>query len=197
MTEPAGMSHPRPPPGAPKGEWRRWARARRAALDTKPLSVAVADHLRKWLAEASVGSVLFYLPLPGEIDLRSLPGRLPQLRFLVTRVPERGPLTVHPLASARERHPFGFDQPVADAAEVATGEVDAALVPGLAFDRRGVRLGFGKGYFDELLARLPAAAARIGVLAQALLVDELPAAAHDVRMSHLATEAGVEVVGEG
>ncbi len=193
----AGTSDARPPPGAAKEDWRRWARARRAALDTVPLSVAVADHLRKWLAETSVASVLFYLPLPGEIDLRSLPGRLPQLRFLVTRTPERGPLTVHPLASPQERHPFGFDQPVAGAAEVAAGEVDAALVPGLAFDRRGVRLGFGKGYFDELLARLPAATARVGVLAQALLVDELPAGARDVPMSHLATEVGVQVVGEG
>jgi 5-formyltetrahydrofolate cyclo-ligase len=64
-------------------------------------------------------------------------------------------------------------------------------VPGLAFDRRGHRVGHGLGYYDRLLARLPPDALRIGVVPAALVVTALPADDHDIAMTLLATEHGV------
>ncbi len=58
-------------------------------------------------------------------------------------------------------------------------EVDFALVPGVAFDRRGHRLGHGHGYFDRLLSRLPRAAVTVGLGFRFQLLDRLPTAAHD------------------
>jgi 5-formyltetrahydrofolate cyclo-ligase len=62
---------------------------------------------------------------------------------------------------------------------VALREVDLVFVPGLAFDRRGHRLGHGLGYFDRLLARLPKAVPTVGLAYRFQLLNRLPVAAHD------------------
>ena len=129
--------------------------------------------------------------MAGEIDLDPL---LDEFRCTVTRTWPHGRLTVHRADVRMERHRWGYVQPVADAPELPLDEIGAVLVPGVLFDRRGGRLGHGAGYYDRLLPRLPADAILIGVSAEGRLVDELPTDAHDVRMTHLATETGVRVV---
>lgn len=64
------------------------------------------------------------------------------------------------------------------------------LVPGVAFDRAGGRLGMGRGYYDRLLVDL-AGVPTIGVTCEALLVEEVPREAHDVRLDAVATEAAL------
>ena len=101
-------------------------------------------------------------------------------------------LSVHRLERASlERHRYGFLQPPATAPEVDPATVDLVLVPGLAFDVAGGRLGYGLGYYDRLLPRLDPAAPRVGVALRALVVPALPADPRDVAMTHLATESGV------
>ena len=58
-------------------------------------------------------------------------------------------------------------------------EVDLVLVPGLAFDRRGHRLGHGYGYFDRFLARLPKRTKTVGLAFRFQLLDRLPTTLHD------------------
>jgi 5-formyltetrahydrofolate cyclo-ligase len=65
--------------------------------------------------------------------------------------------------------------------------IGLAVVPGLAFDRRGNRLGLGGGYYDRFMARVRAPKA--GLIYGALLLDALPAEAHDVSMDFVITEA--------
>lgn len=146
-----------------------------------------------WGRLPAAQTVLTYLAMPDEIDLGGLEPLLGNA-LVVTRTPSSGPLSLHPLSSHLEVHRFGFRQPVEGASPVAVDSVDVALVPGLAFDRRGIRLGRGKAYFDELLSRLRPDALRVGVAPSALVVERLPADSHDVRMTHLATEQGLSVV---
>ncbi len=70
-------------------------------------------------------------------------------------------------------------------------DVDLVLVPGVAFTRTLGRLGQGGGYYDRLLARLPAHAKRIGVAFDIQLADSLPIEAHDISMHALVTETAV------
>ena len=65
------------------------------------------------------------------------------------------------------------------------------LVPGIAFDRRGARVGFGKGYYDRFLCRLPATTRVCGLAFSLQIVDHVPDMPHDVRMQSLVTEQGV------
>ena len=58
-------------------------------------------------------------------------------------------------------------------------DVDLVLVPGVAFDRRGHRLGHGLGYFDRFLSRLPKTIPTVGLAYRCQLLDRLPVASHD------------------
>ncbi len=171
-----------------KDEWRRRAKAARARvrIDADEHRVGLASHL------ASVeGWVVVYLALGDELDLAPIFDRCDRGRLALTRTPEVGTdLTVHPLDGPTEPHRYGFDQPLADAPMVADADIAAVLVPGLAFDREGRRLGRGAGYYDRFLARLAPSVQRIGITG-GYIVAQLPVDAHDVTMTHLSGAFGV------
>lgn len=70
-------------------------------------------------------------------------------------------------------------------------KTDICLVPGIAFDRRGYRLGYGKGYYDRFLAARKIHA--VGLCREEFFLPQLPAGSHDRRVGFVATEAGVTV----
>jgi 5-formyltetrahydrofolate cyclo-ligase len=147
--------------------------------------------LARFIGTLDDGWIVLFDPLPGEPDLGPLVDLLPDRLFALTRTPPTGRmLTAHSARGPLERHPYGFCQPMADAPQIAIDEVVAVCVPGLAFDRRGGRLGFGAGYYDRFLATVPPEALRIGV-SDGFIVERIPTDEHDVTMTHLATEIGV------
>ena len=84
---------------------------------------------------------------------------------------------------------FGVPEPVPTARRpVPARELDLVFVPGLAFDRRGHRLGHGHGYFDRFLAHLPEATPTVGLAFRFQLLDRLPADSHD-RAVHMVLTA--------
>lgn len=192
---PAEGAPPRPPAGAPKAQWRAWARRVRSTVDWPAVGAELQGHLAELLGARPPGVVLLYLALPHEADVEPLARHpsLARLRFAVPRAEAAGTLTLHPLAARRERHALGFSQPVAGSPTVGDGEIVAVLVPGLAFDRSGARLGHGGGYYDRLLDRLGPTALRVGVTADALALrpGSLPLEGHDQRVEVLATETGL------
>ena len=76
---------------------------------------------------------------------------------------------------------------------MAAGQVDLFLVPGLAFDRRGRRLGHGKGYYDRLLVRAAAGVPKIALAFGWQLVDEVPTGRTDITMDVVVTEHEVHI----
>lgn len=136
-----------------------------------------------------------FWPMGAEIDirplLRALEARGHALALPVT--PRRGmPLLFRrwrwgePLG----RGPLGTRQPE----EGEAVRPDFLLVPLLAFDRAGRRLGYGGGYYDRTLAALPGAEA-LGCAYAAQEMDEVPAGPEDARLPRVATEKGVLVCG--
>ena len=170
-----------------KGNWRAWAIGRRDGLHIDHTRIVVG--LYRFMFDIR-GFVLTYRPMSGEVDLDPLLIGFP---CAVTRTWPEGRLTIHAAVVPMERHRYGFVQPVAAAPELDAREIAVALVPGLAFDRHGTRLGHGAGHYDRLLPRL-AGIPLVGVTPAALVVDRLPRESHDVAMTHLATEAGVHAV---
>jgi 5-formyltetrahydrofolate cyclo-ligase len=179
-----------PPHTATKAAWRRWAKAQRDALPVEALSARVVEHLRAWEGYRQAAHLLVYAAFGSELDLSAL--LQDDKRFYFTRTAsESRDLTLHAAEGGLERHRYGYVQPKAGAALVAPEQIDLALVPGLAFDERGVRLGYGLGYFDRLLPRLRPQVPRVGITADALVVPALPHEPHDMRMTHLASESGI------
>lgn len=85
---------------------------------------------------------------------------------------------------------WGIREPIPDRCPLARpADVDLALVPGVAFDRRGMRLGYGGGFYDRLLSgALPGGVPRVSGAFAVQMVDEVPAGPHDVPVDAVVTE---------
>jgi 5-formyltetrahydrofolate cyclo-ligase len=83
----------------------------------------------------------------------------------------------------------GVRTPPPGAPPVALGELDLVVVPGVAFDLHGRRLGRGGGYYDATLALLPAHTLRVALAFDLQVVEEVPGEPHDVEVHLIATEA--------
>ncbi len=170
-----------------KAELRRWARRRRRALDLAAFEARALPSLAEALKDRS--RILLYAPLPGEPDPRGLVARLPGARFYLPRV-EGNALAVLPYSADLEPGAFGVPEPTGGE-PLPPEALDAVVVPALAFDRRGFRLGQGKGYYDRFLGRLRADALTLGFIPKTLLLERLPADPWDVPVRAIVTEDGV------
>jgi 5-formyltetrahydrofolate cyclo-ligase len=152
-----------------------------------------AELARRFLAEMPPppgAAISGFWPMGREIDIRPLLEALHQRGhpILLPETPPRGnPLIFrlwHPgMAMLPER--FGTHKPTGE-----IGRPDILLVPLLAFDRHGQRLGYGGGYYDRTLATLPGATA-IGCAYAAQQLDEIPVSEYDAPLHAVATERGV------
>lgn len=89
---------------------------------------------------------------------------------------------------------YGIQEPCPEWSVVNPGEVDLVVVPGVAFDRAGNRLGYGGGYYDRLLPLVRSAnpaVCLIGLAYSFQLVLALPADPHDIPVDLVATDAGL------
>jgi 5-formyltetrahydrofolate cyclo-ligase len=80
---------------------------------------------------------------------------------------------------------FGIREPAPDCPAIALNRLDLVLVPALAFDRHGHRLGRGKGFYDRLLADV--SGTTCGVALDEQLVADLPVEPHDIRLNCILT----------
>ncbi|MGH3561676.1 MAG: 5-formyltetrahydrofolate cyclo-ligase [Mycobacterium sp.] len=174
--------------------------ARRAVAED--VRAGEARALEKHLGELAITgtTVCAYVPLatePGSIAMldgllcRSLRVLLPVARTTGSTTGDDVPLALmwgeyRPgrLETAR----FGLLEPAQPwLPAAALAEADLVVVPALAVDRRGVRLGRGAGFYDRSLVLRRPNAQLIAVVRDAELVDELPSEPHDVPMTHALT----------
>jgi 5-formyltetrahydrofolate cyclo-ligase len=87
-------------------------------------------------------------------------------------------------------------EPSLDATGPAPGEVDLAIVPGVAFDERCCRLGFGGGFYDRLLGELRPDAAALGLAYDVQVVEQVPTGPGDVPVHLVVTPSRVHRVAE-
>jgi 5-formyltetrahydrofolate cyclo-ligase len=126
----------------------------------------------------------------------ALPGELPQLQYALPVIgAAAGEMAFHRWRLGEPLRPNRYKILEPDP-QTAPPLVPAAatiiLVPCLAADRSGCRLGYGGGYYDRFLKT--AAATTVGVVFADALVPVLPGESHDVRLAFVATERGVEAV---
>ena len=183
-----------------KEDIRREMRARRKALtpeERERASKAICEKLASILGTAEtfgdLGVIAVYLASPDEIDLADF------IREALGRglavVSPRWNGETYELARIRRlseeclrRGPMGILEP-AEGEIVEPGKIGAWVIPGLAFTRKGVRLGYGGGWYDRLLAASSADSLKIGVAHDFQLVDDLPSEPHDIRLDRVVTDA--------
>lgn len=175
-----------------------------SAKEVKESSKAVCAHLANWPPIKQATTVLGFLAFRNEIDLTQLMELWPSKRWLVPRVvdgaelaPSQKPyLTLHSYKPTRlVRHRFGMLEPEPSLPLVGADEVEVILVPGVAFDHRGGRLGFGGGFYDRLLP-LAGRGLRVGVNYDQLVLDALPMSPWDCCVEWLVTPRGLIRTGQ-
>jgi 5-formyltetrahydrofolate cyclo-ligase len=200
-------------------------RALRAQLQAGPrpareqiatASTAIASRLLQLFDEGALrmpsaaplplGSRPAAAPAPTIAIYRALPSEV-QTAQLTAALVERGARIVHPIVlqhtavlafrpstGSLRRGPLGVEEPLGGP-DVALSEIALFLVPGLAADLRGRRLGRGRGYYDATLRAAPHALS-VMLLLESGLVPEVPVGEHDVAVDALCTEARLVVCSE-
>ncbi len=160
-------------------------------------SASIEHHLTALLAERSPGGIAFCWPLRKEFDCRPLVTRLLDAGWRAAQ-----PVVVTPGAPMvfrawRPDSPMTTDRhgiSIPDTGMVATPDV--ILLPLVAFDEQGYRLGYGGGYFDRTLASLAARPVSVGVGFELARLDTVHPTAYDVRLDMIVTEAGLREISD-
>lgn len=128
--------------------------------------------------------VMFYIPLRGEVDTHDMIKAAQKLgKKVVVPVCQKHTIDLRPcLLDAPvqlKRGPYGVYEPVV-AQYVPLSLVDLVVVPGVAFDAKGNRLGRGKGFYDRFLKKTPATTTFVGLAYDFQVLPSIPTQPHDV-----------------
>lgn len=172
-----------------------------APADREERSLRIADHALSLIREAGPGSgkaVLVYVPFRSEANTWPLIRALWQdKRHVAAPRTDRatGTLSLYRLDDERQLQPGAWGIPEPDPARcqrLEHADIGTVIVPGLAFDRQGGRLGYGAGYYDRLFRGMLAAGQklplRIGFAFANQLVEAVPMDSGDFPVDWLATE---------
>lgn len=183
-----------------KDEIRREARTRlRALLPGERAEAETAIARRVWTVPevAAARTLLIYAHLPNEVstDAIALEALTRGVHVVFPRVlPGTREMDLHAVVEPDSLRigAYGIREPDPErCARVPAGQVDAVLVPGLAWDRRGARLGRGAGYYDRLFALPEWRGFRCGVFYAAQEFPHIPTDPWDVPLHAVVTEGGV------
>jgi 5-formyltetrahydrofolate cyclo-ligase len=128
-------------------------------------------------------TVMFYLSFGGEVNTKSMIEQAHNLGKIVAVPSSAGRGAIRPSLLQRGmrlvRGPYGTKEPAAKRI-ISLRNIDLVIVPGLAFDKKGNRLGRGKGCYDKLLERLPKKSTSLGLAFDFQILPFVPATREDV-----------------
>ena len=170
----------------PKSELRNYIRTQKLLHPSAQMAAMSKELCNRVLASAwwrEAGTLLLYYPLADEVDVRPL----------IQEAYEGGKCVLLPVCKGDELElhryggedslslgAFGIMEPRGPLfAEADYPDIQLAIIPGMAFDKAGYRLGRGKGYYDRLLPKLGKARLQ-GICFPFQLVAEVPSEAHDI-----------------
>ena len=152
-------------------------------------SIELCDRLEAQLRSAR--TILFFAPLPDELDVWPLlekflaSGKICALPFFDSIMQTYSARRVQNLAADISIGKFGVREPASSCPEIPPEQFDLILVPGVAFDWNGNRLGRGRGFYDRLLAKTSGVKCGVGYDFQ--LIGKIPAELHDARVNFVVT----------
>ncbi|MDR2862775.1 MAG: 5-formyltetrahydrofolate cyclo-ligase [Puniceicoccales bacterium] len=174
---------------------RRIEEAQRSPESGAAAAVALLEQLRTLAVWREARRPCVYVATAGEAPTQAILTHCFAAGIAV-RIPRVAgeALTLHPVHGLENLVPgaFGLLEPPVDAPDCALQDVDCVLVPGVAFDNGGRRVGRGKGFYDRFLAQIPDVP-RIGLAFEWQVLSTVPADLHDERMDWLVTPERVLV----
>jgi 5-formyltetrahydrofolate cyclo-ligase len=183
-----------------KAEIRRQAHANRNQQQNKDeLSRQICTTFMALPEYAAARTVMFYVDVRSEVRTRnSLPDALASGKRIVVPYCVNNELKLFLLKDVEELS-IGMYKILEPRPElrslaekrVSPGELDLVMVPGVAFDRKGSRMGHGFGYYDKLLQHARDDAPLVALAFECQLFPEIPTQAHDIFMDKIITEKAI------
>lgn len=177
---------------------RQEIRARVAALDSgycQQADQAIAETLFQTREYQDVGSICCYVGTGREID--TAPILLDAWKrgktVGVPRCVGKGEMEVCQISSMEDLEPgsYGIPEPGRHCRILSPEDLELIIVPCLACTKKGVRLGYGGGYYDRYLTRTRTDAAKIALCRERILCEEIPQESHDIPMDLVIMENSV------
>ncbi len=183
---------------------RREALARRDQLDDAyriEASLKIAETGSSFVSVEPGTIVSAFLPIRSEVDLRPLISALADrgARICLPAIIDKTTIVFRELVRGAELVDMGFGT-VGPSADAAVLDPSVMLVPLAAFDGKGMRIGYGGGYYDRAIARLRDKGMNpqlIGIAFECQQVDTVPAEPHDIPLETIITESGLRFMTNG
>jgi len=150
-------------------------------------SRAIKEKLFRTKAFTRAKTVMFYIALDGEVDTKEMILEAQNLGKTIVVPVCRNRTIIAALFDTHarlQRGPYGVWEPV-DKKVIDAKKLGLIVVPGVAFDKKGKRLGRGKGYYDRFLSEVPTSISSIGLAFDFQILPSLPATPTDVNVTRV------------
>ncbi len=178
-----------------KAHLRRCLLSKRAAftaLEVQKKSAGIATRICALSTFRTSQTIMVYMALAQEVQTARIIVEAKRQNKRIVAPVVQGPMLAAVELSLDSvplcRGPYGIFEPRWSGHVVPPEEIPFVVVPGIAFDRQGGRLGFGKGYYDRFLQRMPDTAYYCGLAFAMQIVPRVPRMEHDVCMHGVVTE---------
>lgn len=163
------------------------------------LSKNIISYLVKMKDFKNSKTIMTYLSFKEEVDTFKLIEKMMDLNknIIITHTDKKEdiliPCKLKDLDESLEKNPFGYFEPKEDTIEeVDPKDIDLIITPGLAFDKKGNRIGYGGGYYDKLLEKTPNAI-KIAVSYDFQIFSEVPRGKFDIPVDYIVTPTKIIV----
>lgn len=167
----------------------------RHRLDLSKINLSIRQHLLTHPHLLASKVIFAYMALPEEVNLEPLFHALPQIIWGIPRCLPGHQLAWHHFSSdcTWVTHPSGISEPHPETPCLDPRQADLVLVPALACDSQGYRLGYGAGYYDRFLSAYPLRA--WGIIPKVCFSErDLPRDPWDIPLQAVVTEDGVLIM---
>ena len=177
-----------------KKELRRYIREQKRHFTQQQLgemSLSIMSSVLTHPRIQEADTILMYHSLPDEVDTHSALDQLLAMgkKVFLPKVVSDTEMTIHEYTGAdslQPSEPYGILEPTTPELSIINCQLSIAIVPGMAFDKQGHRLGRGKGYYDRFLSRIPNIY-KIGVCFPFQMLESIPSESTDVVMDEVIT----------
>ena len=179
-----------------KKELRRYIREQKRHFTPQQLGEMSFGIMSSLLSNSHIqkaDAILMYHSLPDEVDTHSALDKLLAMgkKVLLPKVVSETEMTIHEYTgqdSLLPSEPYGILEPTTPEFSISNFQFAIVIVvPGMAFDKHGHRLGRGKGYYDRFLSRIPNIY-KIGVCFPFQLIDKVPSEPTDILVDEVLTD---------
>ena len=177
-----------------KKELRRYIREQKRHFTQQQLgemSLSIMSSVLTHPCIQEADTILMYHSLPDEVNTHSALAQLLAMgkKVFLPKVVSDTEMTIHEYTGAdslQPSEPYGILEPTTPELSIINCQLSIAIVPGMAFDRQGHRLGRGKGYYDRFLSQIPNIY-KIGVCFPFQMLESIPSESTDVVMDEVIT----------